>query len=111
MRSGLCRFSCEEKTLAAVTAIQAAVQVTDVATTGCLGNSENTMAWAMVGGRFFGSGASTPDGEVKDMVASSLGSLKCQVPPARLTSSRHEQRSSIVQTSSARPACSSTGGI
>jgi hypothetical protein len=54
---------------AAVTAIQAAVQVTDVATTGCPDNPENTVAWAMLGGRFFGSAASTPDGEVKDMVA------------------------------------------
>jgi hypothetical protein len=92
--------------LAAVTAIQAAVQVTDVATTGCPGNSVNTVAWAMLGGRFFGSAASTPDGEVKNMVASSWGSLGCQVPPARLTSSRHEPWSSIVQTGPARPACS-----
>jgi hypothetical protein len=54
---------------AAVTAIQAAVQVTDVATTGCPGNPERTVAWANLGGRFFGSAASTPEGEVRDMVA------------------------------------------
>jgi hypothetical protein len=54
---------------AAVTAIQAAVQVTDVATTGCPGNSEPTVAWAILGGRFFGSAASTSEGEVKDIVA------------------------------------------
>ena len=54
---------------AAVTAIQAAVQVTDVATTGCPGNPERTLAWANLGGRFFGSAASTPEGEVRDMVA------------------------------------------
>jgi hypothetical protein len=54
---------------AAVTAIQAAVQVTAVATTGCPGHSENTVAWATLGGRFFGSAAATPEGEVKDRVA------------------------------------------
>jgi hypothetical protein len=54
---------------AAVTAIQAAVQVTDVAITSCPGNPESTVAWAMLGGRFFGSAASTPEGEVRDMVA------------------------------------------
>jgi hypothetical protein len=54
---------------AAVTAIQAAVQVTDVAATGCPGNPETTVAWAMLGGRFFGSATSTPGGEVNDMVA------------------------------------------
>ena len=54
---------------AAVTAIQAAVQVTDVATTGCPGNPEPTVAWANLGGQFFGSAASTPEGEVRDMVA------------------------------------------
>jgi hypothetical protein len=54
---------------AAVTAIQAAVQVTDVATTGCPGNPENTVAWAMLGGRFFGTAPSTPGGEVTDTVA------------------------------------------
>jgi hypothetical protein len=54
---------------AAVTAIQAAVQVTEMATSGCPSNPENAAAWAMLGGRFFGSAASTPDGEVRDMVA------------------------------------------
>ena len=54
---------------AAVTTIQATVQVIDLATTGCPGNPEATVAWAMLGGRFFGSAASTPEGEVRDMVA------------------------------------------
>jgi len=54
---------------AAVTTIQATVQVTDVATTGCPGNPESTLAWATLGGGFFGSAASTPEGEVRDMVA------------------------------------------
>lgn len=54
---------------AAVTTMQATVQVTDVATTGCPGNPESTVAWANLGGRFFGSAASTPEGEVRDMVA------------------------------------------
>jgi hypothetical protein len=39
-----------------VTAIQATVKVTAVATTGCPGNSEYTLAWARLGGRFFASG-------------------------------------------------------
>jgi hypothetical protein len=54
---------------AAITTIQATVQVTDLATTGCPGNPEATVAWAMLGGRFFGSAAATPEGEVRDMVA------------------------------------------
>jgi hypothetical protein len=54
---------------AAVTAIQAAVQVTDAVTTGCPGKPDNTEAWAMLGGRSFGGAASTPEGEVRDMVA------------------------------------------
>src|SRR5262249_38085674 len=54
---------------AAVTAMQAAVQVTDVATTGCQGNPETTVTWAMLGGRFFGSAASPPGGEGRDRVA------------------------------------------
>jgi hypothetical protein len=53
----------------AVTAIQAVVQVTDVAITGCPGHPQSTEAWAMLGGRFFGNAASTPEGEVRDMVA------------------------------------------
>lgn len=53
---------------AAITAIQATVQVTDLANTGCPGNPEHTEAWAMLVGRFFGH-ASTPEGEVQDMVA------------------------------------------
>jgi hypothetical protein len=69
---------------AAVTAMQAAVQVTDVATTSCPGNSENTVALAMLGGRFFGSAVSTPNGDVKDMVASIgiIGLLGSTGPPA-----------------------------
>jgi hypothetical protein len=53
----------------AVTAIQAVVQVIQAETTGCPDNPEPTAALAMLGGRFFGSAASTPDGEVRDMVA------------------------------------------
>jgi hypothetical protein len=54
---------------AAVTAIQATVQVIDVAATGCASNPGPTEAWAMLGGRFFGSAPSTPGGDVSDMVA------------------------------------------
>jgi hypothetical protein len=55
---------------AAVTAIQATVQVTAVATTGCPGNPgnpEHTMTWARLGGRFFA--APTSRGPVTDVVA------------------------------------------
>jgi hypothetical protein len=55
---------------AAVTTIQATVRVTDVATIGCPDNPEPTAAWAVLSGRFFGSPAATPDGEVRDMAAS-----------------------------------------
>jgi hypothetical protein len=41
---------------ATVTAIEATVQVAAVTTTGCPGNSEHTLAWARLGGRFFASG-------------------------------------------------------
>jgi hypothetical protein len=54
---------------AAVTTIQATVQITDVATISCPDNPEPTAALAMLTGRFFGSPPSTPDGEVRDMVA------------------------------------------
>jgi hypothetical protein len=54
---------------AAVTAMQAAVQVTDAAATGCPGNPEPAMAWATLGGRFFGSAPATPGGAVTDVVA------------------------------------------
>jgi hypothetical protein len=54
---------------AAVTAIEATVQVTDMATTDCPGNPESTEIWANLGGRFFGSPPSTSEGEVRDMVA------------------------------------------
>jgi hypothetical protein len=52
-----------------VTAIQAAVTVTDAATTDCSGNPDSTLARAALSGRFFGSPPSTPDGDVRDMVA------------------------------------------
>jgi hypothetical protein len=54
---------------AAVTAIQAAVQVTDMAITSCPANPEPTVTLAMIGGRFFGIPGSTPDGQVTDMIA------------------------------------------
>jgi hypothetical protein len=54
---------------AAVTAMQAAVTVTDAVATGCPGHPDQTVARAALGGRFFGSAASTPAGEVRDMVA------------------------------------------
>jgi hypothetical protein len=57
------------RTPAAVTAIQAAVQVTDVGATGCPGNLERTVASANLGGRFFGTVPSTPGGDVTDTVA------------------------------------------
>jgi hypothetical protein len=38
----------------AETAIQAAVQVTNVATTNCSADPEPTVAWAMLGARFLG---------------------------------------------------------
>jgi hypothetical protein len=52
-----------------VTAMQAAVTVTDAVTTACPGNPDNTVARVVLGGRFFGGAASTPEGEVRDMVA------------------------------------------
>jgi hypothetical protein len=53
---------------AAVRAIQATVQATAVATTGCSGNPEHGLAWARLGGRFF---AAPPSGggPVTDVVA------------------------------------------
>lgn len=54
----------------AVTAIQATMRVTDAATTGCPGNPEPALAWAMLGGRFFGTAASIPESAVNDVVAS-----------------------------------------
>jgi hypothetical protein len=54
---------------AAVTAIQAAVTVTDAVATGCPGNPDHTVSRATLGGRFFGRAAPTPEGEVRDMVA------------------------------------------
>jgi hypothetical protein len=52
-----------------VTAILAAVTVTDAVATGCPGNPDHALARAMLGGRFFGDAPSTPEGEVRDMVA------------------------------------------
>jgi hypothetical protein len=52
-----------------VTAIQAAVTVTDADTTDCPGNAESTVARAALSGRFFGGRGGTPEGDVKDMVA------------------------------------------
>ncbi len=54
---------------AAVTAIKATVQVTDVAATSCPGNPETTDAGAMLAGRFFSAAPSTPGGEMGDMTA------------------------------------------
>lgn len=55
---------------AAVTAIQATVQVTAAVTTGCPSNPTATVAArAALGGRFFGGASSAPEGEVRDMVA------------------------------------------
>ena len=54
---------------AAVTAIKATVQVTDVAATGCPGNPEATDALAMLYGRFFGTVPSTPGSAANDVVA------------------------------------------
>jgi hypothetical protein len=53
----------------AVTAMQAAVTVTDAVATGCPGSGEHTVTRAALGGRFFSGAASTPEGEVRDMVA------------------------------------------
>jgi hypothetical protein len=53
----------------AVTAIQAAVTVTDAVAAGCPGNPDPTVARAALGGRFLGGAASTPEGEARDMVA------------------------------------------
>ena len=92
---------------AAVTAIQAVVQVIQVETTGCPGNPEPTVALAMLGGRFFGS---PPRPRWR---AEGYGGLYWdhQVSGATaLTSSRHARWSSIVRIGPARPAWSSTGG-
>jgi hypothetical protein len=52
-----------------VTAIQAAVTITDATTTDCPNNPDSTWAWAALSGRCFGGPPSTPDGDVRDMVA------------------------------------------
>ena len=54
---------------ATITTIQATVQVTDLANTGCPGGFESTEAWATLGGPFFGNAASTAEGQIQDMVA------------------------------------------
>ena len=56
---------------AAVTAIKAAVQVTDAAATRCPSNPEATIAWAMLGGLFFNTATyATPGSAVNDVGAS-----------------------------------------
>jgi hypothetical protein len=52
-----------------VTAMQAVVTVTDVVAAGCPDTPDSAVARAALGGRFFGGAPSTPDGEVRDMVA------------------------------------------
>jgi hypothetical protein len=52
-----------------VTAMQASVTVTDAVAIGCPNNLEHTVSRVGLGGRFFGGAPSTPDGEVRDMVA------------------------------------------
>jgi hypothetical protein len=54
---------------AAVTAIQATVQVTDAAATSCSGNREATSARAILGGLFFGTAPSTPGSAATDVGA------------------------------------------
>ena len=54
---------------AAVTAIKATVQVTDTAATSCPSNPKATIAWAMLGGRFFGTAPSTSRSATNDVVA------------------------------------------
>jgi hypothetical protein len=54
---------------AAVTAIKATVQVTDVAATSCPGNREATSAGAILGGLFFGTAPSTPGSAATDVGA------------------------------------------
>jgi hypothetical protein len=54
---------------AAVTAIQATVQVADVAATGCSSNPEATEAMAMLGGLFFNTAAPVPGSTENDVVA------------------------------------------
>jgi len=54
---------------AAVTAIKATVQVTDVAATSCPGNREATSAWAILGGLFFGTAPSPPGSAATDVGA------------------------------------------
>ncbi len=54
---------------AAVTAIQATVQVTDAAAVSCPGNPEATIAEAMLGGLFFSTTPSTPGSAANNMAA------------------------------------------
>jgi hypothetical protein len=54
---------------AAVTAIQATVQVNDVAATGCPGNPEATLARAMLVGRFFSTAPGSRDNDVAALIA------------------------------------------
>jgi hypothetical protein len=55
---------------AAVTTIEATVQVTDVVATGCPGNPEATVAMAGLIGLFFNTATPTPGSHVNDVVAS-----------------------------------------
>jgi hypothetical protein len=54
---------------AAVTALQATVQVTDAMATGCRGNPNTTYSWAILGGFFFNTATPTPGSWVNDVVA------------------------------------------
>ena len=54
---------------AAVTAIQATVQVNDAAVTGCSSNPEATVAMAILGGFFFNTATPTPGSLENDVVA------------------------------------------
>jgi len=57
---------------AAVTAIQATVQVNDAAATGCPSNPEATVAMAILGGLFFNTATPTP-GSAENDVAAGIG--------------------------------------
>jgi hypothetical protein len=54
---------------AAITAIQATVQVTDVVATGCPGNPKSTETFAIFGGFFFNTDTPTPGSWVNDVQA------------------------------------------
>jgi hypothetical protein len=54
---------------AAVTAIQATVQVNDVGATGCPHNSQETLAFTLLGGSFFNTATPMPGSELHDLWA------------------------------------------